>query len=91
MTNIMNYKAVSLTTVALLASATTAFADERPPTDALQLSEVVKVIEVQGYSPITEISIDNGIWEIETFKDGIERDLMVNPRNGEIISDRLDN
>lgn len=86
----MNYKAVSITTVALLASATSVIADERPPVDAMDLSQVVKAIEEQGYSPITEISIDNGIWEVEAFKDGLERDLMVNPRNGDIISDRLD-
>ena len=65
-------------------------AGEKPPENAVPLSEIVKSLETSGYSPITEVSIDDGIWEVEAYKDGEERDLKVDPVNGEVISDRPD-
>jgi len=68
-----------------------AYAGERPPADAKPLSDVVKALEDQGYSPVTEVSIDNGVWEVEAYKDGQERELRVDPVTAKIISDQPDN
>lgn len=65
-------------------------AGDRPPADAKPLSEIVKSIEDQGYSPVTEVEMEKGIWEIEAYKDNQERDLRVDPITAEIISDRPD-
>jgi hypothetical protein len=74
----------------LVFGASQVMAGEKPPADAAPLSEIVKSLEKKGYSPITEVSMDNGVWEVETYKDGQERELKVNPKDGQIISDRLD-
>lgn len=56
----------------------------------MPLSRIVKIIEEKGYSPVTEISIDNGVWEAEAYKGLEKRELTVHPANGELISDRPD-
>ena len=86
----MKYINFLIVVVALLLSATLVLAGEKPPVGAVPLSEIAKSLEGKGYSPITEISIDDGVWEVEAYKEGQERELKVNPVNGDIISDRLD-
>ncbi len=86
----MNYKTALLVVVTLLLGISLAGAGEMPPANSMKLSDVVKLLEAKGYSPITEISIDNGVWEVEAYKNGREHELKINPVNGEIISDRLD-
>lgn len=67
------------------------FAGERPPEDAKPLTEIIKMLETQGYAPITEISMDDGVWEVEAYKNDEERELRVDPLTGKILSDRKDN
>ncbi len=86
----MKYIFSSTVAIALLLSATQIIAGEKPPVDAAPLSEIIKSLEVKGYSPISEVSVDDGVWEVEVYKDGQERELKVNPVSGQIISDRLD-
>ena len=74
----------------LVLGANQAMAGERPPADAVPLSEVVKSLEEKGYSPVTEVSMDNGVWEVEAYKDGQERELKVNSKDGQVLSDRLE-
>ena len=65
-------------------------AEELPPEGSKQLSEIAKMLEEKGYKPITEVSLDRGVWEIEAYKNNEERELKVNPLTGDIISDRPD-
>jgi hypothetical protein len=67
-----------------------AIADEMPPKNAVPLSEIATSLEGQGYSPIVEMSIDKGVWEIEAYSTEGKRELKVNPLTGEILSDRPD-
>lgn len=67
-----------------------AVASEKPPADSLPLAEIVTTIESQGYAPITEISMDDGVWEVEAYKNNEERELRVDPMNGNVLSDRRD-
>nr|WP_320015957.1 PepSY domain-containing protein [uncultured Desulfobacter sp.] len=67
------------------------FAGERPPADSKPIVEIIQTLETQGYAPITEISMDDGLWEVEAYKNNEERELRVNPLTGEILSDRRDN
>lgn len=67
-----------------------AMADEKPPADAMALSAVVQALESMGYAPITEVSFDDGVWEVEAIKDGQARELRVNPLDAQVISDRED-
>jgi len=87
MKNTMMFAAVVLM---LVLGANQAMAGERPPADAVPLSEVVKSLEEKGYSPVTEVSMDNGVWEVEAYRDGQERELKVNPKDGQVLSDRLE-
>ena len=57
---------------------------------AKPISELAKMIEEQGYSPITEISFDRGQLEVEAYKGTNKRELKVDPKSGKILSDRRD-
>ncbi|ROR97964.1 YpeB-like protein with putative protease inhibitory function [Sinobacterium caligoides] len=80
----------SILTVATIMALQPAFADEQPPANAQSLSTIVKALESKGYSPITEISIEHGAWEVEAYKDGHPREMVVDAVSGEIISDTPD-
>ncbi|WP_290583142.1 PepSY domain-containing protein [Ketobacter sp.] len=89
----MSIKKSGLLSTAALLSALTAsqiYAGERPPAGSKPLVDIIQALEAQGYSPITEISMDNGVWEVEAYKNNEERELRVNPLTGEVVSDRLD-
>lgn len=76
--------------VALNVQATYVMAGELPPKGSKQLSEIAKMLEDKGYEPITEASMEEGVWEVDAFMNNEERELKVNPVTGEIISDRPD-
>lgn len=67
-----------------------ALADEKPPPGAMALSTVLTKLEQQGYTPITDVSLDNGRWEVEAYKGDEKRDLEVDPNSGEILTDKPD-
>ncbi|MGI9281205.1 MAG: PepSY domain-containing protein [Endozoicomonas sp.] len=54
------------------------------------LSQIIKLLEDQGYRPIVDVSMDDGLWEIEAYKGNEKRELKVNPDSGEVVSDRPD-
>ncbi|WP_250464583.1 PepSY domain-containing protein [Microbulbifer litoralis] len=68
-----------------------AVADEKPPAGAMALSTLLTKLEQLGYTPITDVSLDNGRWEIEAYKGAEKRDLEVDPNSGKVLSDRPDN
>lgn len=67
-----------------------ALADEKPPPGAMALSTVLTKLEQQGYTPIIDVSLENGRWEIEAYKGMEKRDLEVDPNTGEVLSDNPD-
>jgi hypothetical protein len=75
---------------AIAASPLLALADQRPPTDAKPLAEIVAHMEKAGYSPIVEVSYDDGYWEVEAIKDGQPIEAMVDPKSGDIVSEHRD-
>lgn len=61
----------------------------RPPAGSKPLSEVAKMLEDAGFSPIIEMEFRAGRWHVEAFnKEGQKRDLRVHPVTGEITSNR---
>ncbi|KZX59139.1 hypothetical protein A3709_16445 [Halioglobus sp. HI00S01] len=89
----MNKSVLRISSIAgacVLLGAIIAVAGEKPPADAIPLSEIVKSIEAKGYAPIVEVSIDDGVWEAEAYKGAEKRELKVDPLSGDIISDRPD-
>lgn len=65
-------------------------ADERPPPGAMALSMVLTGLEQQGYTPIIAVSLEDGRWEVEAFKEGKKYELKVDPNSGEILESSLD-
>ena len=68
----------------------TSIAAEMPPNDAKPLSELVRALEEKGYSPFVDIEFEDGKWEIEVYKEGVKRELIVDPVSGKIVSDGKD-
>lgn len=88
----MNFKGTIIAAVAafFIPASSVCWAGEKPPVDALPLCEIVQAIEEKGYSPITEISMDDGVWEGEVYKGDEKLEMKVKPADGSIISDRID-
>lgn len=67
-----------------------ALADEKPPAGAMALSVIVTKLEQQGYTPIVDVSLDGGRWEVEVYKNSEKRELKIDPNTGKILSDKPD-
>lgn len=65
-------------------------ADAKPPADSLPLSQIIKGLEKAGYTRLDDISFERRSWEVEASREGQRRELRINPKNGTVISDRVD-
>ncbi len=63
---------------------------EQPGSEAQPLSKIVESLERQGYTPIVEVDYDAGRWEIEAYRNGAKYEIHVDPKTGEILSQRPD-
>ena len=86
----MNRRLATLMVAASALASTTAWASSRPPSGALPLSSLLLKLEQAGFSPVVEVEFDDGLWEIQAYKDNRKRRLKVDPMNGQITSDRPD-
>lgn len=64
--------------------------DPKPPAKALLLSIIVEAIEKAGYTHVHDVSFEHRTWEAEVRRDGMKRELRVDPLSGEIVEDRVD-
>ncbi len=60
------------------------------PKGAMPLVSLLRKLESAGYDPIREIDLDGAHWEVEALRDGVSRELTIDARTGEVLSDRLD-
>lgn len=65
-------------------------AEPQPPTGAKLLSEIVAALIDAGYTDVSDASFEGRTWEAEARREGVKRELRVNPVSGEVISDRSD-
>ncbi|WP_078084089.1 PepSY domain-containing protein [Microbulbifer mangrovi] len=82
--------AVTLGSIAAVAATQASEGDEMPPPGAMALSAIVTKLEQQGYVPVVDVSLDNGRWEVEAYKEGKKWDLEVDPNSGEILEVKQD-
>lgn len=81
------------TTTILLAIgiASAGSAVEPPPqAGAKSLVEIVKGLEQEGYGPFTELSMDDGAWEVEVRRQEMPLELTVDPVTGKVLSEHRD-
>lgn len=86
-------EAVELTVNPLTGEVTSSHRDDaerRPPEGSLALSKVIRALEKAGYTNINEVSFERRYWEVEADRDGKPRELYVDPKSGEVVSDRAD-
>ena len=60
------------------------------PADVVPLAEVVKQLEQAGNGPIQDIDLEGAVWDVETLRNGLPRELTVDVRTGKVLSDRAD-
>jgi uncharacterized membrane protein YkoI len=65
-------------------------ADAKPPTKSLLLSSILESIDKAGYSDLDDISFEHRTWEAEVRRDGMKRELRIDPLTAEVVSDRID-
>ncbi|WP_062268979.1 PepSY domain-containing protein [Endozoicomonas arenosclerae] len=86
----MKPKAFSVFFVAMIMAFCSSSFAKPPQIVGKPLSQIIKMLEDQGYRPIVDISMDDGLWEVEAYKGDEKRELKVNPDTGEVVSDRPD-
>lgn len=72
-----------------LAALTAAPGDEAKK-EPLPMIKVVELLEKGGYGPFTELSMDDGAWEVEVYKGDVPYELRVDPKSGEVLSEHRD-
>jgi hypothetical protein len=65
-------------------------ASDMPPKNAKPISEIVRTLQEQGYSPFVDIEFEDGKWRVKAYKEGVKRELKIDPVSGKIVSDRKD-
>lgn len=65
-------------------------ADTKPPAKALLLSKIIEGVEKAGYTHLHDISFEHRTWEAEVRRDGMKRELRLDPLSGEVVEDRVD-
>jgi len=63
---------------------------DQAPADAKSIVQIVQQLEQMGYGPFTEVSFDDGNWEVEVYKQDAPYELAVEPRSGKILSEHRD-
>lgn len=65
-------------------------AEQKPPQDAVELSELLGSLEEAGFSDVTEASFERRYWEVEASQGGDRLELHVDPRTAKVVSQRAD-
>ena len=77
-------KAAILGTALFALSAGTAFAGQPGP-DWIKADEVMKILNNEGYSAVTELEADDdGHWEADASKDGKVYEIHIDPKTGKL-------
>jgi hypothetical protein len=63
---------------------------DTPPVSDVGLSDVLKMVEKAGYDAVTEVSFDDGRWEVEALKDKQPVELKIDPVSLKVIDERPD-
>lgn len=58
-----------------------------PPTPIIQ---VVAALEKADYGPFIEVSLDDGVWEVEVYRGEESVELRVDPKTNKILSEHRD-
>jgi hypothetical protein len=75
----------------LLSLVSLSFADDdTPPAGAASLASVIAAVEQSGCEAVTEISFDDGRWEVEALRSGKPVGLRVNAATRKILSEYAD-
>lgn len=64
--------------------------EPRPPQGSLKFSEILARMEDAGKARVDEASFERRYWEVETIRDNAKYESHVDPKTGEVISERLD-
>lgn len=86
-------KLVPLTLSSLFMTAAFSFAAlaDQPGADWISKDKAETALKAVGYTQITKIEADDGHWEGEGLKsDGKKYEFHVDPHNGTVLKDKLD-
>jgi class 3 adenylate cyclase len=67
-----------------------ALGDDRSGTDWIPAAEIRQKLLATGYTSITELKPDDGLWDGKGTKNGVEVRFHVDPRTGAILSEKAD-
>jgi len=67
----------------LVAAGATVLTAQATPQDAKPLSEIIKAVEGKQAGVIFEIELDDGMWEVEVYKNNQETKFYLDPKTGQ--------
>lgn len=70
---------------ALLALSTGVAVADQPGPNWLSMDAVIKILNNEGYSVVTELEADDGHWEADASKDGKVYEIHIEPKTGKVI------
>lgn len=74
---------------ALLALSTGVAVADQPGPDWISADAVIKILNNEGYSIVTELEADDGHWEADASKDGKVYEIHLDPKSGKLIKVEL--
>lgn len=75
----------SILGAALLTLSTGVAVADQPGPDWLSMDAVIKILNNEGYSVVTELEADDGHWEADASKDGKVYEIHIEPKTGKLI------
>lgn len=84
------FQSLIITATAVTAVPLAFVSADQAPADAKPIVEIVQQLEQMGYGPFTEVSFDDGHWEVEVYKQNVPYELAVEPGSGNILSEHRD-
>ncbi|KQW22454.1 peptidase [Afipia sp. Root123D2] len=81
-------KAAIFGTALIALSAGVAVSDQPGP-DWMSADAVLKILNNEGYSAVTELEADDGHWEADATKDGKVYELHIDPKTGKLTKVEL--
>lgn len=70
---------------ALFALSAGAAVADQPGPGWLSMDAVIKILNNEGYSVVTELEADDGHWEADASKDGKVYEVHIEPKTGTLI------
>lgn len=66
------------------------FIGQTATSETKPIVDIVQGLELEGYGPFSEVSMDHRNWEVEVYKDNVSYELTVDAVSGKVLAEHRD-